>query len=96
MLSYFALNKKNGEIANFSSKPWTNHFAKMHFFRLFVLPVFHCLERCFFFLKYTKTHIYTLFFLQKKDGKLPFSDFNHGLFSLQKSQFFYFFPLLFF
>ena len=41
--------KKNGKIANFLSKPWTNPFKKMLFFRLFLIFVFIVCEGVFSF-----------------------------------------------
>ena len=65
-------------------------------FRLFELLVFidHT-GLFFFFLEYRETHFPGLFFLKYKNGKIANFYQNHGLTTLEKSQFFDFLNFLF-
>ena len=79
-------------MANFGPKPWTNPFGKNNLsFLAFVTSCFHTLERLFFLLQYRKTHSPG----NIKMGKWTILDKNHGLTTLEKSQFFDFLNFFF-
>ena len=87
--------KRDGKMANFGTKPWTQPFAKISIFRLFQLLVFIAIRRLFE-KEYHKTHFPDLDCLKKKKCKnRQFFDQNYGLTPLEKSQFFIFFNSLF-
>ena len=61
----FCLKKKDGKMAIFRPKPWTNPFRKIPIFLLFQIR-FYSLERQFFFLDYRETPFYRIFFPEVK------------------------------
>ena len=92
----YCLKKKDGKMAIFWPKPWTNPFRKMAIFPLFGLLAccFYSLEKSFFLLQYRKTHFPGLYCLQKKMEKSPLFDQNPGPTPLEKWQFFHFLNFL--
>ena len=71
---HYCLTIKNGRMADFGPKPWTNPFGKISIFRLLELFFFYCLERLFFALEYHKTHFPGHYCLTIKNGRI--SDFG--------------------
>ena len=62
--------KRDGKMANFETKPWTNPFGKKLNFTTFSTPCFHSLKKHFFALQYHKTHFPGLKGLKKKHAKM--------------------------
>ena len=65
-------------MAILGAKPWVNPFGKMLIFQLFELIVFIVWKGVFFF-RISKIYFPGLYCLQKKVGKNPHLDQNHGL-----------------
>ena len=80
-------------MANFRPKQWTNPFPKISIFRLFKLLVFVTQTHVFSFQNIVK-HFFVTYIAKKQNmEKWPILDQNHGLTTLQKSQFFSLFKL---
>ena len=82
-------------MAKFAPKPWVNPLGKISIFPTFLTSCFYTLEIRFFVLEYHKTHFRGKYCIKKKVEKWPFLNQNHGLTSLEKSQFFDFLNFLF-
>ena len=93
-LTQTAFKKKEGKMARFGPKPWTNPFGEISIFRLFQLFVFIAQKGVFLLQNITK-HIFLTQIVLKKREKWPILDQHHGLTPLDKSQFFDFFNVLF-
>ena len=93
--SILCKKKKVGKMANFGRKPWVNPFGKMSIFRLFELLFFIAYTGVFSF-QIIIQYIFLVYITEKKIfEKRPFLDQNHGLTTLEKSQFLYFLNFLF-
>ena len=82
-------------MAIFGRKPWVSLFQKMSIFRLFELLVFIAQNSLFLFQNIIKDIFLAYIALEKKFGKWPSLDQNHGLTPLEKCQFFNFWNFLF-
>ena len=86
--------KKGGKMAIFGPKQWVNSLGKISISPLFQLLVFIAQKVVFSFQNIAK-HIFPGYIAKKKWEMWPFLDQNHGLTSLEKSQFFEFLHFLF-
>ena len=94
-LACFASPKKVKKMAIFGPKPWVNPFKKMSIFRLFELLVFIAQKGVFSFQNIVKDILLPYIIFKIKMEKWPIFDQNHGLTTLEKSQFFDFFNFVF-